>query len=522
MTTPTKLSFRAWHRPEVVFTLHDWLPQKGMAIVTDSKGERQVVSLVLPGRPALFPSAVFPTFPSSHPEIIEEVTLLPPPCRGTRQEADALRAQSNEACRNPAGTSPGRLLFTAAWEIEWLQLRETILLPKQEDDARLGRRLGAFKIKMQRLYDARKAELEQWRTKTYGQMVFLGGGRFYRWTGTKLVERGWLDFGEEHRAPRSSRQAKPANKSEEVESQVNSLALLFTRPVSDACGRPNGGYLNWTLEVAKYEPRIRDRILQRRWAKETGVDLVQMASQKRDFLHWYRAMRPLTPIRPRDLMGSLFDQRAPAPNTEQTDAEICAEVRFVVRFKDGSRVWLADCACRAPLPTDERKQFGANSGIPFPVSVERGNQSARNRPVFIGHGRSREWLALQNFLQNTLGLSCVEFNTESAAGVGTQERLLELLDRAGFAFLVMTGEDAQSDGSKRARENVVHEIGLFQGRLEFRKAIILLEEGCTEFSNIHGLGQIRFPKGGIESRFEDIRKVLEREKILKANSGRCF
>jgi predicted nucleotide-binding protein len=62
-----------------------------------------------------------------------------------------------------------------------------------------------------------------------------------------------------------------------------------------------------------------------------------------------------------------------------------------------------------------------------------------------------------------------------------------------------------------ARENVVHEIGLFQGRLGFGRAIILLEEGCEEFSNIQGLGQIRFPKGNIGAKFEDIRAVLERE-----------
>ena len=57
----------------------------------------------------------------------------------------------------------------------------------------------------------------------------------------------------------------------------------------------------------------------------------------------------------------------------------------------------------------------------------------------------------------------------------------------------MTAEDEHSDGTTHARENVVHEAGLFQGKLGFSKAIILLEEGCKEFSNIEGLGQIRFP-----------------------------
>ncbi len=65
-----------------------------------------------------------------------------------------------------------------------------------------------------------------------------------------------------------------------------------------------------------------------------------------------------------------------------------------------------------------------------------------------------------------------------------------------------------------ARLNVIHETGLFQGRLGFTKAIILLEEGCEEFSNIHGLEQVRFPKGNIKFVFEEIRQILEREGLL--------
>ena len=78
----------------------------------------------------------------------------------------------------------------------------------------------------------------------------------------------------------------------------------------------------------------------------------------------------------------------------------------------------------------------------------------------------------------------------------------------------MTAEDEQADGKLRARENVVHEAGLFQGKLGFRKAIILREENCAEFSNIHGLTQIPFPKGNILAASEQIRDVLKREGIL--------
>jgi predicted nucleotide-binding protein len=134
--------------------------------------------------------------------------------------------------------------------------------------------------------------------------------------------------------------------------------------------------------------------------------------------------------------------------------------------------------------------------------------------VFLGHGRSPVWRELKDFIENRLYLPVDEFNSVPVAGVTTTSRLSELLDATAFAFLIMTAEDEQMDGKVRARENVVHEVGLFQGRLGFTRAIVLLEEGCEEFSNIHGLGQIRFPKGSISAKFEDIRAVLEREGLI--------
>ena len=134
--------------------------------------------------------------------------------------------------------------------------------------------------------------------------------------------------------------------------------------------------------------------------------------------------------------------------------------------------------------------------------------------IFIGHGRSQDWRELKDFISDKLKLPWDEFNRVPVAGFTNIARLAEMLNQASMAFLVMTAEDEQTDGTLHARENVIHEAGLFQGKLGFERTIILLEEGCQEFSNIHGLGQIRFPKGNIKAVFEAIREVLERERIL--------
>jgi predicted nucleotide-binding protein len=146
--------------------------------------------------------------------------------------------------------------------------------------------------------------------------------------------------------------------------------------------------------------------------------------------------------------------------------------------------------------------------------------AATGTTVFIGHGQSHLWRVLKDFLKDRLNLNADEFNSVPVAGTATAARLNEMLKKTSFAFIIMTAEDEQPDGKKRARENVVHEVGLFQGRLGFERAIVLLEEGCGEFSNIHGLGQIRFPKGNINAAFEEIRGVLERENMLKKPSAK--
>ena len=89
--------------------------------------------------------------------------------------------------------------------------------------------------------------------------------------------------------------------------------------------------------------------------------------------------------------------------------------------------------------------------------------------------------------------------------------LEDMAAKSSLALLVLTAEDEQSDKSMRARQNVVHETGLFQGKLGFNRAIVMLEEGAEKFSNLAGIQQLRFSNGNIREAFGDVLVVLKRE-----------
>ncbi len=174
-------------------------------------------------------------------------------------------------------------------------------------------------------------------------------------------------------------------------------------------------------------------------------------------------------------------------------------------------------AIRAPKTACESLANIARRAFSHLERTEKKQADARRigTNVFIGHGRPKEWMDLRDFIKDRMRLPWDEFNRIAVAGIPNTVRLSTMLDAAAIAFLVLTAEDERADGKLQARMNVVHEAGLFQGRLGFTRAIILLEEGCEEFSNIEGLGQIRFPKNNIRAAFHDVQLVLEREGLIE-------
>ena len=131
--------------------------------------------------------------------------------------------------------------------------------------------------------------------------------------------------------------------------------------------------------------------------------------------------------------------------------------------------------------------------------------------IFIGHGRSPLWRELKDHLQDQQKIEAEAYEIGARSGHAVRDILESMLESSSMAFLVMTGEDETADDQVRARQNVVHELGLFQGRLGFVKAIAVVEEGTELFSNIEGIQQLRFSKGNIREIFGDIVATIKRE-----------
>lgn len=135
--------------------------------------------------------------------------------------------------------------------------------------------------------------------------------------------------------------------------------------------------------------------------------------------------------------------------------------------------------------------------------------------VFIGHGRSTQWIDLKNHLTDIHHIDVEAYEVASRGGFTIREVLDSMLENSTLAFLVMTAEDLQAvgDGEQkvRARQNVVHEAGLFQGRLGFSRAVILRESGVEMASNLDGIQYIEFSPGRIRESFGDVLGVVSRE-----------
>jgi predicted nucleotide-binding protein len=142
-------------------------------------------------------------------------------------------------------------------------------------------------------------------------------------------------------------------------------------------------------------------------------------------------------------------------------------------------------------------------------AIERNRASVPNwnNTVFISHGRSSAWIELRNFLRKAKRPTA-ELAQQANRGHTVITKLAEAANHCSHAVIVMTGDDAIASGSKRVRENVMHEIGYFQGRLGLDRVVLLRERGVSIPSNLGGIVYLSFRRGRISDAFKQLMQEL--------------
>jgi predicted nucleotide-binding protein len=147
-----------------------------------------------------------------------------------------------------------------------------------------------------------------------------------------------------------------------------------------------------------------------------------------------------------------------------------------------------------------------------------GGLKEKPRPrAFIVHGHdTEEKLALKNYLQNTLGFAePVILHEQPSFGRTVIEKLEDYARDTDVAFILLTPDDkifkgeGTNDSKRRARQNVIFELGYFLGvfgRLSGR--VLLLHKAPLDLpSDLSGVVYIDI-SSGVDAAGESIRKEL--------------
>lgn len=130
--------------------------------------------------------------------------------------------------------------------------------------------------------------------------------------------------------------------------------------------------------------------------------------------------------------------------------------------------------------------------------------------VFITHGHNEvAKLKIKDYLLTRLSHEPVILGEQPGRqGLTIIEALEKFSEGCEFAVILLTTDDLTKDGGQRARQNVIHEVGFFQGRLGRSKVVLIVEKGVEIPSNLLGLFYIQYERD-IKEVFADLQVIFE-------------
>lgn len=135
-----------------------------------------------------------------------------------------------------------------------------------------------------------------------------------------------------------------------------------------------------------------------------------------------------------------------------------------------------------------------------------------SKKIFVVHGKDdKSRLELCNILKDDFKLEPIVLQDKPNNSIETIISKFERLASECAAAIVLFTPDDDSEGNKRARQNVIFELGYFLGKFQDEKnrRIIILKKGQIEIpSDISGVLYLEYSKA-VKETFYDLKKQFE-------------
>jgi predicted nucleotide-binding protein len=137
--------------------------------------------------------------------------------------------------------------------------------------------------------------------------------------------------------------------------------------------------------------------------------------------------------------------------------------------------------------------------------------TAKINTVFVGHGQSRSWGKLIDFLRTDMAVpDTVFFDKPFRIDQVTRESLSGLIKDLDFAIIVLTAEDELiPSGRLSARSQALYELAYMQGCLGDDRVAVLRQEGVEPFTEVQGIDYITYSKDKIEQSFYELSRKFK-------------
>ncbi|MBI0397976.1 TIR domain-containing protein [Cyclobacterium marinum] len=116
--------------------------------------------------------------------------------------------------------------------------------------------------------------------------------------------------------------------------------------------------------------------------------------------------------------------------------------------------------------------------------------------VFIIHGHDEHLKTELQLLLHRAGVNNIVLHEQADKGRNIIEKLIEETDYANYAIALLSPDDALIGGTKRARQNVILEVGYFLGKLG-KNRVRFIKKGDVEIpSDLSGILYENYDKSG--------------------------